>query len=221
MNQEFEAKREELIIDGPPWDKRDSAGFFKTLFLTITAMIRNPIQVFAVMRRSGEMNSALQYSVLLQIVGTVLSLSLSTLLTGRTDIVPEWMYEVLGDGYNWSTIFLVSMPFMAIVEQFAKALFLNIAFGMVGQNQSTYSTVFRITAYSNGTASVWMLVPGLGGLIYIGFNFYLMLVGVKTIYGMRTGQFIGAVILSLFMGLLSLIVLSFVLTLFFPGMGAA
>lgn len=221
MNQEFEAYREELIIDGPPWEKRDVAGFFKTLLLTISAMIRNPVQVFAVMRRTGEMNSALQYSVLLQVLGTVFSLAISTIVTGRSEIIPAWMVDVLGSEYDWGTIFIVSLPFMAILEQYFKPLFLNLALGMVGQTNATYSTVFRITAYSNGTAAVWMLIPGIGGLIYIGYNFFLMLAGFRTIYAMRNGQFLGAILLAAFLGFLSLMAFSLVITLLFAGTAPA
>jgi len=221
LNQEFENYREEMIIDGPPWEKRDVAGFFGTLWLTITAMIRNPIQVFAVMRRTGEMNSALQYSVLLQVLGTVISLAISMLVTGRSEIIPVWMYEFLGSDYNWGTIFIMSLPLMAILEQFFKPLFLNLAFGMIGQSQTSYSTIFRITAYANGTAAAWMLIPGIGGLVYIGFNFYLMLVGFRTIYSTRNGQFLGAIILAVFLGFISLIALSLVSTLLFAGASPA
>jgi len=110
---------------------------------------------------------------------------------------------------------------MAILEQFFKPLFLNLAFGMIGQSQTSYSTIFRITAYANGTAAVWMLIPGIGGLVYIGFNFYLMLVGFRTIYSTRNGQFLGAIILAVFLGFISLIALSLVSTLLFAGAAPA
>lgn len=216
MNQEYNDFLEQLIIDGPPWEKRESAGFFQTLKITLIEFFRNPARVFAVMRRSGDMGSALQYTVFLQIMATVISLAISSLITGNTQLIPPWMNEVLGGGYDWGTIFLISMPVMVILGQYFKSFFLNVALGMLGQAHYPFDTVFRITAYSNGTAAPWMILPGIGGLIYIAYNFYLMLVGFRTIYGLRGGQFFLAVVLAIFLGFLSLLLISIIIAFLIP-----
>ncbi|MCF7840801.1 MAG: hypothetical protein K9N22_08495 [Candidatus Marinimicrobia bacterium] len=216
MNQEYNEYLEQLIIDGPPWEKRETVGFFQTLKITIIEFFRNPARVFAVMRRSGDMSSALQYAVFLQIMATVISLAISAAISGNTQLIPPWMNDLLGGGYDWGTIFLISMPVMVILEQYFKAFFLNLALGMLGQAHYPFDTVFRITAYSNGTAAPWMILPSIGGFIYIGYSFYLMLVGFRTIYGLRGGQFFLAIVLATFLGFLSLLLISVVLAFFIP-----
>lgn len=216
MNQEYKDYLEQLIIDGPPWEKRESAGFLQTLKMTIVEFFRNPARVYAVMRRSGDMGSALQYAVLLQIMATVISLAIGAAMTGNTQIIPPWMNDFLGGGYDWGTIFLISMPVMVILEQYFKAFFLNLALGMLGQARYPFDTVFRITAYANGTAALWMILPGIGGLIYIGYSFYLMLIGFKTIYGLSSGQFLGSIVLATFLGFLSMMLVSLMVTFFLP-----
>lgn len=216
MNQEYNDFLEQLIIDGPPWEKRETAGFFRTIKITIIEFFRDPARVFAVMRRVGDKGSALQYTVFLQIMATVVSLAISSLITGNTQLIPPWMNELLGGGYDWGTIFLISMPVMVIIEQYLKSFFLNVALGMLGQAHYPFDTVFRITAYSNGTAAPWMILPGVGGFIYLGYSLYLMLVGFRTIYGLRGGQFFLSIVLATFLGFLSLLLLSVLIAFFIP-----
>ena len=209
MNTDQPNFHESLIIDGPPWEKRETAGFFLTLVLTIRMFIQRPAEVFALMRRRGQIAGPLQYSVFMQIISFVLSLLITGLFTGRIQVLPPEMLDMLGEGYNWNQIILISMPLAVIIQQFASAFFMHLALGMLGHGLYPYSTVFRIIAYANGTASVWMLLPGVGGLIYMAFGVYLLVNGFRTIYGLTTGRFIGVFILANLLGIFGLFLISF------------
>ena len=186
-----------LIIDGPPWEKRHEIGFFLAFVETIKAFLLHPAKTFSVMRRVARIGDALLYTVALQVFSFLWSFALGgadpqSLLPQDPEIV-----ELLQLPPNFARLMILIYPFSVIMLGFISAFSFHVALKWRKEQLYNFQLVFRIFAYASGTASILMLIPGIGGLLSILLTIWITYMGIRTMYGTDAFSFTVTSILAL------------------------
>lgn len=178
-----------LIIDGPPWEKKHEIGFFVAFVETLKAFLFKPAETFSVMRRVSGFGDALVYTLAIQVFTFIWTFAIG-------DADPEMLLpqdpeirDMLQLPDNISQIMVLIYPFSVILLQFVSAYSVHTALKWRDLQTYDFSLIFRIFAYSTGTAGVLTLVPVLGGVLSLVMTIYLSYVGLKTIYGLDANSF--------------------------------
>lgn len=187
----------ELLIDGPPWEKRHQIGFFLGFIETIKAFLIHPAQAFSVMRRVAGIADALTYTVALQVFAFLWSFAL-----GGADpamLLPQdpELVQMLDLPENFASLMVVIYPISVILLEFISAFAFHLALKWRKLQLYNFQLIFRIFAYASGTAALLMLIPGIGGLLSILVTIYITYVGLRTIYGMDVSSFILTALLAI------------------------
>lgn len=203
MEQPEQPELSPLVIDGPPWEKKHDIGFFVAFFETLKAFLLHPAHTFSVMRRSAGLGDALIYTVAIQVFTFLWMFTWS-------EPSPEVVFEQfpglqdfieLPD--NFGQIMILIYPISVILLQFIASMALHLALKWRDLQRYDFSLIFRIIAYTSGTASLLLVLPGLGGLLSLAMTLYLGYVGLRTIYGLDIGSFVitGLLTLLIMLGL--------------------
>ncbi|MCF7807615.1 MAG: hypothetical protein K9M49_07855 [Candidatus Marinimicrobia bacterium] len=187
----------ELIIDGPPWEKRHEIGFFLGFIETIKAFLMYPAKTFSVMRRASGISDALTYTVALQVFAFLWAFAL-----GGADpamLLPQdpELVEMLDLPANFPRLMVIIYPLSIILLEFITAFSFHLALKWRKLQLYNFQILFRIFAYASGTASLLMLIPGIGGLISFLLTIYITYVGLRTIYGLDLLAFVLSALLAL------------------------
>jgi len=204
MEQPEQPKQPEIqtfIIDGPPWEKKHELGFFVAFIETIKAFLLRPAQTFSVMRRHAGIGDALVYTVAIQVFTFLWTFA-------TTDVNPEMflpqspeLQGLIDIPENFSQIMIIAYPISVILLQFITALGVHIALTWRGIQTYDFSLIFRMFAYTAGTASILLIIPIIGGLLSLTMMIYLAYLGLRTIYAMDIGSFLVTAIMALFITL--------------------
>lgn len=187
----------ELLIDGPPWEKRHEIGFFLGFIETIKAFLIHPAKAFSVMRRVAGIADALTYTVALQVFSFLWSFALggadpSMLLPQDPELV-----QMLDLPENFASLMVVIYPISVILLEFISAFAFHLALKWRNLQLYNFQLIFRIFAYASGTAALLMLIPGIGGLLSILVTIYITYIGLRTIYGMDVLSFVLTAVLAI------------------------
>lgn len=197
MNEPDQQELSPIIIDGPPWEKKHELGFFVAFIETLKAFLLKPANTFSVMRRTATLGDALVYTVAIQVFTFIWMFAVN-------DVNPEMLLpqdpeilEILQLPDNISQIMVLVYPFSVILLQFIAAYSVHLALKWRDLQSYDFSLIFRIFAYSSGTAGILILLPVVGGLLSLSMTLYLGYTGLKTIYGLDLGTFASTSLLAL------------------------
>jgi len=211
-----------FIIDGPPWEKKHELGFFLAFVETIKAFLLRPAQTFSVMRRQSGIGDALVYTVALQVF--------TFLWTFATNDVDPAMFMpqspelegLIELPQNFSQIMILVYPVSVILLQFVSAMGVHLALKWRRLQSYDFTLIFRMFAYTAGTASVLLLIPVIGGMVSFAMLIYLGFIGLRTIYGLDLPSFLITAFMSLFitvglymMSIMGITVIILILSLLF------
>ena len=206
-----------LIIDGPPWEKKHELGFFVAFIETIKAFLMKPASAFSVMRRNAGIGDALVYAVAIQVFTFLWTFAI-------TDSNPEMLLpqdpeirSMLDLPDNIGQIMILLYPVSVMMLQLLSAFAVHLTLKWRGLQDHNFQLIFRIFAYSSGTAALLLLIPVLGGILSLFMTIYLAYIGLRTIYAMDVGSFVITAIMGVFitLGLYILVVLGVTLLLLF------
>ncbi len=191
----------EFTIDGPPWEKKHELGFFVAFIETVKAFLTRPANTFSVMRRKAGIGDALVYTVAIQVFAFLW-------LFAITDTTPESLLpqspefqELFQLPENFGQKLVMLYPLSIIIIQFLAAYAFHLALGWRNLQDYDFSLIFRIVAYTTGTAAVLSLLPIIGGILSILMTVYLAYVGLRTIYAMDVASFSITAVMALFITL--------------------
>ncbi|MCF7823992.1 MAG: hypothetical protein K9N35_07430 [Candidatus Marinimicrobia bacterium] len=207
-----------FIIDGPPWEKKHDIGFFVAFVETIKAFLLRPAKTFSVIRRVAGISDALVYTVGIQVFTFLWTFAMSGADPGMLLPQNPAILEMLELPENFSQIMVLIYPFSIILLQFIAAYALHIALRWRGLQLYDFNLIFRILAYSGGTAALLLIIPIIGGMTSIMMTIYLAYVGLRTIYGIEFGSFLLTALLALLIAiglyLLSAVSITIIVLLF-------
>ncbi len=184
------------LLNGPPWEKREELGIFAALAETIRYGVMRPAQLFSIMRRETEFGSALLFVVGLQVFATVWRYALADVTGNPMPLIPPEIMDALGADFEIPRRMILLYPIWLILYHLVKGLSFHFALRLQGENRYPFSLMFRTLAYGAGTASVFMLVPVVGEIISMVLSLYLTYLGLRVVYGLQGGKFVGAALLA-------------------------
>jgi len=208
----IEPQLQKLLADGPPWEHRERVGIFFGLSATIRYFLQKPLATFALMHRQGRMGEALLFIALLQLFVLVVNVALAR-LSGEPPLPPEMISLLGGEAFlRWLPWIMVAGLGLSLL---IKASSIFIALRLMGEVRYPWSTAFRIVAYADGVSSLFGLLPLVGGFLQLFFSFFLLINGLKVIYGLSRKGVLGALFLSLGLGIIMTLGVASLVALFF------
>ena len=180
---------------GLPWENRDDSNWFNALLETIQVVLLRPAEAFSVMRREGNFLDPMLYSVILGMVGAVISFAFSF---GLQSLGFTWGQErgvgaLLGLG-ALSVGWLVLMPVFIVVGTFIGAGIAHVCLMIVGGANQSFETTFRVVCFGAGSANIIQIVPGCGGLIALIYTIVLECIGLARAHETDTWRAVVAVL---------------------------
>ncbi|NQV30808.1 MAG: hypothetical protein HQ508_07970 [Candidatus Marinimicrobia bacterium] len=201
MEQPEQPEFSHFAIDGPPWEKKHEIGFFVAFIETIKAFLMRPASTYSVMRRKAGIGDALVYTVAIQVFSFLW-------LFAVTDASPEMFLpqspefqELFQLPENFGQKLVILYPFTVIILQFLAAYAFHLALSWRNLQNYDFSLIFRIVAYTSGTAAILSLIPIVGGFLSILMTVYLAYVGLRTIYALDVASFSITAVMALFITL--------------------
>lgn len=197
MEQQDRPDLPPLLIDGPPWEKKHEIGFFVGFVETIKAFLFHPGRAFSVMRRNSGISDALVYTVALQVFSFLWSFAIGganpeSLLPRDPEIV-----ALLDLPETFPRLMVIIYPFSVILLGFISAYSFHLGLKWRKEQSYDFQLVFRIFAYASGTASILILIPGIGGLLSLFLTVWIAYMGIRTMYGLDALSFTITSILAL------------------------
>jgi hypothetical protein len=196
MDQPQKPKISPLLIGGPPWEKKHDLGFFVAFVETIKGFLMHPGETFSVMRRQAGLGDALIYTVALQVFAFLWVLAVNGNDLSRLLPQDPEFQSLLQLPENFSQTLVVLYPLMVILMQFVSASALHLALKWRNLQSYDFNLIFRMLAYSSGSAALLTIIPVLGSLLTSIMMVYLVYTGIQTIYGIRNGSFILTALLA-------------------------
>jgi len=185
-----------LIIDGPPWEKKHEIGFFVAFVETIKAFLFKPGETFSVIRRVAGIGDALVYAVAIQVFAFLWTFAMNGADPGMLLPQNPELVDLLDLPENFSQIMILIYPLSVILLQFIVAYAFHISLRWRDLQRYDFSLIFRIFAYSSGTAGLLMMLPLVGGLASLLMTIYLAYVGLRIIYGVDLVSFMITALLA-------------------------
>lgn len=203
---------------GPPFEDRDTVGFFTGFFTTISLVLTQPRGTFGSMRRDGGFSTPLLFLIAvgwpMVILSTVAFSDGSLRFLAAYDFGGQSFDRVLGGPGFFEIVYLMGYPLMVILGQFLGAAITHLCLRVVGGANHSYETTFRVSCYSTGAVSVFQLLPILGPVLILLWGGVIQVIGLAAAH--ETG-----VVRVVFALLIPLLVLSTIVTGAIFGLGSS
>ncbi len=178
---------------GLPWENRDQRGFFNALLETIQMVLMRPSEAFTVMRREGGLMDPLLYTLVLGMIGAVISFIFSFGLRsfgmGRSNGVGA----IFGMGAA-SFGMLILMPIVIVISTFIFAGIIHLVLTMLGGAKQSFEATVRVVCFASGSANVLQVIPFCGGVIAFVYSIVLNCQGIAQVHETDTGKAVIAVL---------------------------
>jgi hypothetical protein len=179
-----------------PWEQRKELGFFKALWETWIEVLFSPKLFFRKRSLTPSLWTPLLYAMIL---GTLAAIFEIPSLFGYVNYFPQWGVpdKVLK---QWSTGSLITAPLWIALGTWVMAGIYHVGIALLG-GKGGYGATFRTFCYAT-SASVFGVIPWIGGLIASIYTFYLYLEGFQQYHQLSRGRAIGALLLPVLVGFL-------------------
>jgi hypothetical protein len=185
--------------NGPPWEHREQLGYAKAAWETIKAVLGNPTETFAAMKREGGLGGPLLYVV---IIGTI---------SGEIGIFFQFLFRGVGAAAQASSSNLpygalalsggfylcmaVLMPALIALGVFIWAGILHLCLMLCGGANQPFETTFRSYCYAVGSTNVLQLVPVCGALPSLVWGIVASAIALSKTHEITTGKAVLAVLI--------------------------
>ncbi len=178
---------------GLPWERREELGWFNALLETIQVVLLRPTEAFSIMRREGGFFDPLLYTLILGMLGGVVSFGFSFALSAIGMGRENGMGALFGVGML-SLGWLVAMPFVIVVFTFLAAGLFHLVLMLLGGANQSFETTLRVLCYGSGSANVLQLIPLCGGLIALIYSLVLHCIGLTRAHETESWKAVVAVL---------------------------
>ena len=169
----------------PAWEDREQLGFFPAIAQTIQAVLLRPTETFASLKQTGGLANPLLYFVLLSsttfAVSALYQLAVTAvnpaLLSPQLQHTPQGAFSVILIG-----VILIS-PALYVVTAFLSSGITHLCLQLLGGANRPFETTFRVICYAQASASVFNMLPLLGGVIAIVWAAVAIIIGLKEAHG--------------------------------------
>ncbi len=189
---------------GPPWEQRQQLGFVKAGWETFKAVMFQPTETFATMRRGGDLAGPLWYYVITGTIGGTIGLGLQLLLQ-VAGLMPTLAnqpgfnpagFRALGLGMGvGALVFIVLMPLLLALYAFLIPGVMHVSLMICGGAKQPFETTFRVVNYVFGSVSLFQVVPLCGPLLGLVWGLVCVVIGLTPAHEISTGRAVCAVLL--------------------------
>lgn len=169
------------------WEDRETRGFFRGLFRTMSDVLFRPTEFFKNMPVTGGLTDPLLYALIVGMTGFMFSYLWQILTRDAMENVMPGMYgQHLLQGFGLTVTAFLS-PFFVIIGLFVSAGILHLCLLMVKGANSGFEASFRVASYSQ-SANVFLIIPFCGGLLAIVWSIVLFIIGVREAHRTTSGK---------------------------------
>jgi hypothetical protein len=179
----------------PSWEHTDKYGFIGALIRTIGEVMFHPEVTFRNLKIGGGIGAPFLFGWLLRSVfGLIIAYQAKQMLfQGLRPFIPQMadlapLYSI----FPW--IYLM-VPVGVAIGMFVQTGIIHICLMIVGGAKRDIETTFRVVAYSQGSTSVWLIIPWVGSVIGVFWQAVCYVIGLKEAHQISTGKVILALLL--------------------------
>ncbi len=211
--------------NGPSWEQRETLGIFAAAIKTFRAVLLEPTETFAQMKREGEISSSLTYLLLVGGVGWYIFSVYQAVFLHFGLNIPDFS-EVLLQKIMRDVLELKNLPLQAttpdssqhggwiLTFSLLRALFivpinltltafigsgiLHVILILLGGAKQSFKTTFRVVCYSTGSAAVLLIIPALGSSVCFVWRTVVTTIGLAKAHEISIGKAAVAVLVPLF-----------------------
>lgn len=181
---------------GLPWENRENTTWFNAMLDTIQMVLMRPVEAFSVMKRESGFMDPLLYSVILGMLGAVISFTFSIGMQSFGIGRGNGLGALMGFGAS-SLLILFLMPVVIVIGVFIGGAIAHVCLMIVGGANQSFETTVRVLCYASGSANIFQVVPICGGLIAMIYCVVLNCIGLARAHETDTWRAVVAVLLPL------------------------
>ena len=173
----------------PPWEQRPELSLWAAFCRTTKAVLFSPRTLFAQMGCEAGLREPLAYGLLWGSLGTMVGLFWQFLW------MSDALYSLAGrylEEFSMALVFAVCLilsPVYTLVTLCLESLILHACLSLVRAGKNGFQATFRVVAYSQAT-QVLSFIPFVGGLVVLGWQCVVQMVGLREIHGVSYGKIV-------------------------------
>lgn len=188
--------------DGPAWERREQLGMVKAGWETIKAVMLQPSEAFATMKREGGVGAPLLFVVIVGTISGIVGLLYEYLFNlGLASLIPAMAGPNAAAATKMSTGYFLGMaifmPVLIAIVMFMGAGFQHLALMICGGAKQPYETTFRTYCYSSGSVYILQLVPVFGAIVGGIWGLVCTCIGLSKTHEISIGRAVLAVFLPM------------------------
>ncbi len=198
---------DEALRTGPAWEQRAQLGLFKAIWETVKAVLLDPNQAFATMKRDGGLVTPYFYFFIGGVLG-ILSFLATMMLFLAPMIAPLIVAaqkqnggpQLVGTGAIGVVVFLIYAVMLIgsiSVAPFIYAGITHLCLMLVGGAKRPFETTFRTWCYAHGSGMFLMVVPVCGWAVSEIWAIVVSCIGLARAHEIPTGKAVLAVLLPI------------------------
>jgi hypothetical protein len=189
--------------NGPAWEQRATLGWVKAAIDTTKAVLLQPAQCFATMRRTGGLGSPLMYLALLggggQAVGYIYQMLLQGAMLGfigqSAGAQSGQIMTQLGMTTGMLIVFMVLSPVLVVLGTFITAGLTHLCLMLLKAANHPFEVTMRVSCYAWGAAYLLNIVPICGAYAGWIWGLVAMCMGLGRAQDCSTEKGVAAVLL--------------------------
>jgi hypothetical protein len=191
---------------GPAWEQREQIGVVKALTETIKAVLMQPSQVFATMKREGGLGTPLLYWFLTAGIGVAVSQIYGLFLQGAMFSMFRSFGGANAGGLNAAALglpmfvqvgMIIVYPVLMLVVTFIYAGLAHLSLMMLKGANRPFETTMRAVCYATGTGGALYVIPLCGGLIGLLWALVALCIGLGKAHDTTTEKGVGGTLLPM------------------------
>ena len=175
---------EEMVQKQPmPWEQRNQVGLFKALWETVKQVLLHPGAFFGNLEIKKSIKDSYLFYLIISVPVAIITTSFSLLFKHSPDIA-------LVSPSVLSTLIIITIFVVIPVAIFITAAVIHLGVLIFG-GKGGYKATLNVVSYAS-SASVFSLIPLVGGLISWAWYIVVAIIGLKRVHKIGTGRAIGA-----------------------------
>lgn len=199
---------EDVLRDGPPWEKRSTIGYLQAIGLTAKEALTNPDGCFSRMKQEGGLVAPLFYFIITGFIGGIFGVAYQLISSrmGMTDV--SQMPPALRPFFlqqDFSIASVVGMvvgvvffaPLLLALISFLFSAVLHLGLMMFGGANKPFEVTYRVFCYAWGSSRLLGIMPFCGDLIGLVWGMISLSIGLAKTHETDTWRAVVAVLLPL------------------------
>lgn len=190
---------------GPAWEQRQELGLVTAAWQTAKAVLLNPVETFASMKREGGLGNPLLYMVIVGSIAGVISIGYQIVVQlSMNAALSEELRKAQANapfGMAFTSGMMIGMavfmPLLIVIGTFIMSGVVHLSLMICGGAKQPFETTFRAYCYANGAAAAFQVIPFCGAYITAIWGLVALCIGIAKSHEIGGGRAVLAVLLPL------------------------